>query len=75
MARRNVLFSEVEIAWQGDARREAVAEVLAAPVGTGDGRSEWFWLRLANGDLFLATAPQGATYEALEGEPGTGWGS
>ena len=57
----------------GDARPETVEFVLNSPVGTGDGRSEWFWLRLNNGDLFLCVAPQGATYEALEGEPGTGW--
>jgi hypothetical protein len=61
------------IASMGHARPEAIVTVLTAPVGSDDGRSEWFWLRLANGDLFLATAPRGATYEILEGEPGTGW--
>ena len=35
--------------------------------GVGDnGRSPWVWLRLENGDLFLATAPRGSTYEELE---------
>jgi hypothetical protein len=56
------------------ARPEAVARVLMAPVGTGDGRSAFFWIRLHNGDLMLGTFPQGETYELLEGEPGTGWG-
>lgn len=64
----------VELAWIGDAREQAVRLVLDAPVETGDGRSRWCWIRMANGDLFLACAPQGATYERLEGEPGAGWG-
>jgi hypothetical protein len=68
-----VRSGSAEIAYQGEARQQAVERVLAAPVGTGDGRSEFFWLRLANGDLYLAVAPQGETYESLEGEPGTGW--
>jgi hypothetical protein len=55
------------------ARPEAVEKVLSAPVGTGDGRSEWVWLRLTNGDLILGVFPQGDTYVELEGEPGTGW--
>lgn len=64
---------DIEIAFIAEARYEAAQKVLNAPVGSGDGRSAWFWIRLADGDLFLATAPQGMTYEALEGEPGTGW--
>lgn len=40
--------------------------VLNAPTGTTHGRSEWYWLRLADGTLALAVFPQGDTYEALE---------
>lgn len=64
---------DIAIACQGDADPKTVARVLAQPV-SDDGRGPWFWLRLNNGDLFLACAPRGATYERLEGEPGTGWG-
>lgn len=28
-----------------------------------DGRSEFVWIRLANGDLFVGVSPQGETYE------------
>lgn len=63
----------LEIAWIGAAREQAVQNVLAAPVDD-DGRSEWCWIRMANGDLFLAVAPRGGLYEELEGEPGAGWG-
>ncbi len=31
-----------------------------------DTRSQWMWVRLANGDLMLATFPQGDTYTDLE---------
>jgi hypothetical protein len=68
------VHAELPIAWVAPARDEAVQKVLAAEVGTGDGRSAWAWVRLTNGDLFLAVAPQGETYMSLEGEPGTGWG-
>lgn len=45
---------------------EAVETVMDSPVETGDGRSEWVWVRLPNGDLILGVFPQGATYEAVE---------
>lgn len=32
----------------------------------GETRTEWLWLRLANGDLCLATFPQDEGYMALE---------
>jgi|tagenome__1003787_1003787.scaffolds.fasta_scaffold20572346_3 hypothetical protein len=47
------------------ASEEAVQTVLKAPV-QDDGRSEWRWIRFANGDLVLAVYPLGNTYEALE---------
>lgn len=33
---------------------------------TLDGRSEWLWIRLSNGDLILGCYPQGETYMACE---------
>lgn len=54
-----------EIAWTTPASREAVDFVLSQQIDSSDqhdGRSEWFWLRLANGDLALATFPHGDTY-------------
>jgi hypothetical protein len=44
---------------------ESIEAVLRSGVGD-NGRSPWVWLRLENGDLFLATAPRGSTYEELE---------
>ena len=45
---------------------EGMKQALAAPVAeSGDGRSPWMWVTLSNGDLMLATFPQGANYEAL----------
>ncbi len=44
-----------------------VKRVLNAPIGTGDGRSAWAWVRLSNGDLILGIFPQGDTYISLEG--------
>lgn len=47
------------------ASQEAVDALLASPVGD-DGRSEWTWLRLANGDLMLGIFPTGEMYFELE---------
>lgn len=48
---------------------EAVAKVLRADEKGCDGRSNWVWLRLADGTLALAIFPQGDLYEDLiEGE-------
>lgn len=47
------------------ASQDAVDRLLAAPVDA-DGRSEWTWLRLANGDLMLGLFPAGETYFDLE---------
>lgn len=54
------------IAWSYPANKESVAKVLGAEPGTDDGRSEWRWLRLENGDLMLGVFPRGATYEYVE---------
>lgn len=50
---------------------ESVALVLAAPVDGDhdlDGRSDWVWLTLPNGDTILGVWPHGATYEATEAD-------
>jgi hypothetical protein len=47
--------------WLSDAPPAAVEAVLNAAEGDEfNGRSQWVWMRFPNGDLFLATAPQGA---------------
>jgi len=45
-----------------------VDKVLAAPTTGHDGRSEWVFVRLQNGDLILGVFPQGDTYCECEGE-------
>jgi hypothetical protein len=55
-----------------------VAKVLAADEDSEDGRSNWCWIRLLNGDLILGVFPQGDTYldmEAAAQYPGTGKGA
>jgi len=42
--------------------------VVNQPVGN-DGRSEWQWFRLANGDLILGVFPCGDTYTETEADP------
>lgn len=56
------------IARQKPASAEAVNVILASSDTDPDGRSEWLWVRLANGDLLLATYPQGDGYFAHEVE-------
>jgi len=50
------------------AGNEAVRTVLAADEMSIDGRSNWVWLRLSNGDLILGVFPQGDTYFATEAD-------
>lgn len=50
------------LAYVRPASPEAVRDVLAADESSDDGRSPWVWLTLTNGDLPLATFPQGGTY-------------
>jgi hypothetical protein len=49
---------------------EAVQAVLAydPDLPDGDTRSEWLWVRLANGDLILGVFPQDEGYFAHEQE-------
>ena len=50
------------------ASQALVDMVLSAPEGDPDGRSEWRWFRLANGDLILGVFPCGDTYFEVEHE-------
>ncbi len=50
------------------ASAEAVATVLSEDELSEDGRSEWLWVRLPDGDLILGVYPQGETYFATEKE-------
>ena len=43
--------------------------VIEAKVGD-DGRSEWFWIRLADNSLVLACYPRGDTYFETEADVG-----
>jgi hypothetical protein len=49
-----------------DAAGWAIEAVLAADPSSEDGRSQWVWIRLPNGDLVLALYPQGDTYFETE---------
>lgn len=48
------------------ASEQSMQLVLAADEHSDDGRSQWVWLRLPNGDLILGVFPQGETYLACE---------
>lgn len=48
-----------------EASPDVAQMVLSKPVDN-DGRSEFFWLRLQNGDLVLGVYPRGDTYCATE---------
>ncbi len=40
----------------------SIFTVLTAEPNTDDGRSEWMWFRLPNGDRIFGTYPRGDTY-------------
>jgi hypothetical protein len=48
------------------ATERGIATMLAANPDDEDGRSEWLWIRLANGDLIFGCFPQAGTYFELE---------
>lgn len=50
------------------ASQESIDFVLNASEETGDGRSQFVWLRLPNGDLILGVFPQGDTYFSVEND-------
>ena len=49
-----------------DASRASVDLVLSQDVDAEDGRSQWLWVRLQNGDLILGCFPMADTYMAVE---------
>ena len=51
-----------------NASPQAVKHVLAADESDPEGRSQWLWCRLPNGDVFLGVFPQGDTYLEHEEE-------
>jgi len=56
------------IGWSAPMGSEAIKMVLDAPTSGDDGRSEFFYLLLANGDLVVACYPQGDTYMSLDAD-------
>lgn len=50
------------IAWVTPAKPDHVRSILRQGENTGDGRSNWVWLRLRDGTLMLGVFPQGDTY-------------
>ncbi len=54
------------LAYVHPASDDAVRLVMNAEEGGLDGRSEFVWLRLSNGDLILGVFPKGDTYFAVE---------
>lgn len=60
--------TEWPIAWVHPASRDSVDYVLSqsSDDADDDGRSNWCWIRLQNGDLILGVYPQGDTYSAVE---------
>lgn len=44
----------------------SIALVAKASENSLDGRSQWVWVRLPNGDLILGVYPQGDTYLRCE---------
>jgi hypothetical protein len=54
-----------EIVCRTDAKPEHARLVLAHRDDIPDGRSQFQWFRLANGDLILGVFPQGDLYEML----------
>ena len=47
------------------ASTDSIKRVLGMEIGD-DGRSNFVWLRLANGDLILGVWPRGEGYESME---------
>lgn len=49
-----------------DAHPNYVTKVIAADPESDDGRSQWLWITLPNGDKLIACYPQGDTYSESE---------
>lgn len=54
------------LAYIKPASLRAVDTVMNASEDDEDGRSNWVWVRLPNGDLILGVYPQGDTYFETE---------
>lgn len=50
------------------ASEASVERVLKADPTSLDGRSNWLWFRLPNGDLILGVFPEGDTYCDIEND-------
>lgn len=50
---------------RSNAREREIAYMLNADFNDEDGRSQWQWFRLPNGDLIFGTFPQGDTYISM----------
>lgn len=59
------------LAYIHNASEESVKLVLAETDEDDDGRSQWMWVRLQNGDLILGVFPQGDTYCSCEVDAAT----
>lgn len=51
-----------------NAKPKSVADVLRKRANDDEGRSQWVWVRLPNGDVMLGVFPQGDTYSQHERE-------
>ncbi len=52
------------------ASQAAAVIIMNADPSSDDGRSQWLWVRLSNGDLIFGCYPQGDTYFAAFEETG-----
>lgn len=59
-------YNGLTLAFVHPASKQSIKKVLNAEQGDDDGRSEYCWLRLPNGDLMLGVFPRGDTYLAVE---------
>lgn len=50
------------------ASKAAVEAIMKADERSLDGRSNWLWFRLPNGDLLFGCFPEGDTYSLWENE-------
>lgn len=62
------LETPILLATAAVADKTVAEKVINSHVGD-DGRSEWHWFRLANGDLILGVFPRGDTYMETEADP------
>ena len=66
------LPADFELARMVEARPEDIQYLLDTAVDSENGRSRWYWVRLPDGTLMLATMPQGDSYEVITQARGIG---